>query len=129
MSKNPFQHIDLRVSDMQAASKFYSKFLPAIGFTREESGGGWKVFYAEGTPPSAAWFAFVEDESHRPNSNRIAFWAASREEVDRLGSIVREAGAINVSGPRSCPEYGPTYYAAFFEDPSRNKLEICHVEE
>ena len=37
MKKNPFQHIDLRVNDVDVAWAFYSKILPAIGF--EE---GWK---------------------------------------------------------------------------------------
>ena len=55
----------------------------------------------------------------------IAFVASSREEVDRLAAVAVEAGARNMSGPRACPEYGPTYYAAFFDDPCGNKLEVC----
>jgi predicted lactoylglutathione lyase len=129
MSKNPFQHIDLRVTDMESARPFYSKLLPAVGFVREDSGERWRVYYAEGKPPSAAWFAFTEEKDHLPNSSRIAFWAVSREEVDRLAAIACAAGALNVSGPRPCPEYTPTYYAVFFEDPCGNKLEICHVED
>ena len=29
--------------------------------------------------------------------------------------------------PREFPEYRPGYYAVFFEDPDRLKLEIVHV--
>ena len=39
-----------------------------------------------------------------------------------------QAGAANLSGPRDCPEYSATYYAAFFEDPCGNALEICFTE-
>jgi predicted lactoylglutathione lyase len=126
MSVNRFQHIDLRVCDMKAAYPFYAKFLSTVGFPAEDSGEKWKVFVGTGKAPHRPWFAFIEDVSHRPNGNRIAFSAASREEVDRLAAIARDAGARNMSGPRACPEYTPSYYAAFFEDPSGNCLEICH---
>ena len=129
MAKNPFQHVDIRVPEMQTAFPFYAKLLPALGFARDDSGERWKVFSAEGDPPSVPWFAFIEDRDHRPNSNRVAFWAASREEVDRMAAIAREAGARNMSGPRPCPEYSASYYAAFFDDPCGNPLEICYVAE
>ena len=129
MTNNPFQHVDLRVRDKGAALAFYARFLPALGFTRDDSGETWQVFTAPGKPPAEAWFAFIEDPEHRPNANRIAFHAASPAEVDRLARIAREAGAQNMSGPRACPEYTPSYYAAFFEDPSGNCLEICYVAE
>ena len=29
--------------------------------------------------------------------------------------------------PREFPEYAPGYYAVFFEDPDRIKLEVVHV--
>jgi predicted enzyme related to lactoylglutathione lyase len=127
VNKNPFQHVDVRVTDMQAALPFYSKLLPAVGFVRGDSGEQWKSWAAEGELPSTPWFGFIEDPDHRPNSNRIAFWAASPDEVDRLAAIAIDAGARNMSGPRPCPEYTPSYYAAFFDDPCGNRLEICYL--
>lgn len=126
MCVNHFQHIDLRVSDMKTAYPFYAKLLPAVGFPAEDSSAQWKVFVGAGEAPYRPWFGFIEDVSHRPNGTRIAFSAASRADVDRLAAIAREAGARNMTGPKTCPEYTPTYYAAFFEDPSGNCLEICH---
>ena len=128
MPTNRFQHVDIRVLDLDPALAFYSKILPALGFTHR-GGQVFCVFSADGSSPQRPWFGFVEDKNHRPNTNRIAFWAESREEVDRLGGIVREAGGGNISGPRDCPEYGSTYYAVFFEDPSGNCLEVCYLEE
>ncbi len=125
MTLNRFGHIDLRVSDLAAAVKFYSRLLPALGFTRDRSSKEWRVFAGDGELPSAPFVALTEERDHRPNSNRIAFWAGSREEVDRLAEVAKAAGARNVSGPRPCPEYSRTYYALFFEDPSGNRLEIC----
>ena len=61
---------------------------------------------------------------HHPNKNRIAFWAGSPDEVDRLAEMIRDAGGRNLSGPRDCPEYSSTYHAVFFDDPSGNPLEV-----
>ncbi len=66
-----------------------------------------------------------EEPGHRGNANRFAFWADSEEEVNRLGEIVRAAGAQKVEGPEYCAEYTPGYYAVFFEDTDGNKWEIC----
>ena len=76
---NPYQHIDLRVNDLERAWEFYSKILPAIGFAQGWCGENFRGFDAVGTPPDQAWFGFTEDKQHRANANRISFWAASRE--------------------------------------------------
>jgi predicted enzyme related to lactoylglutathione lyase len=129
MDRNPFQHIDLRVTDHDRAWEFYSKILPPIGFTKANRGKTFSGFDAPGTAPERAWFGFTADPDHRPNANRIAFSALSRQQVDELTEIVRDAGAQNVNGPKACPDYSETYYAVFFEDPFGNRLEICHHED
>ena len=69
-----------------------------------------------------------KDANHQPNGNRIAFWADSREGVDRIAEVVRRAGGRNLEDPEICQEYSPGYYAFFFEDPDGNKLEVCFRE-
>ena len=66
----------------------------------------------------------TEDATHTPNANRIAFWAADREKVDRVANLVRSIGANVTSGPQEYPEYGGSYYAVYFEDPCGNRLEV-----
>lgn len=126
MARNPFGHIDLRVSDMEGALPFYERLLPALGFGHTHHSDDWKVFTAEGKLPSAAFMAITEDPEHTANENRIAFWVWSRDEVDRIAGILDEMGADVESGPRECPEYSPSYYAVFFRDPSGNRLEVVH---
>ena len=126
MKKNPFQHIDLRVNDLEQAWVFYSKLLPAVGFEEGHKGERYSGFDAHGKLPDRAWFGFTEDKNHQANANRISFWAESRERVDEIGELLENAGARNISGPRECPEYTPTYYAVFFEDPFGNCLEVCY---
>ena len=103
-----YDHIDLRVADLAKARPFYERLLPALGFARDARIEGWLQYEAAG---------------HVPNENRIAFWADSVSEVDRLAKIIVRAGALNIEGPAY---ETPTYYAVFFEDPCGNRLELCH---
>lgn len=117
-----FDHVDLRVSSLAKVKPFYEALLPALGFTRDAKIEDWLQFEApEG--PVTEFFGVTESAQHRPNENRIAFWAESPSEVDRLGAIAVAAGALAVEGP---DHEAPHYYAIFFEDPCGNRLEICH---
>jgi predicted lactoylglutathione lyase len=83
---------------------------------------GWLQFEA-GDAPITEFFGITESAEHVPNENRIAFWAESGAEVDRIAKVAAEAGARNMEGPM---DYEPGYYAAFFEDSCGNRLEVCH---
>jgi len=120
---NPFGHIDLRVSDLTAAEPFYEQLLPSLGFTERYHGGAWRVWATTDAPPGTAYFAVTEDPAHVANSNRIAFWVETAAEVDRVAEVARNAGAADLSGPKTMP-YGPGYYAVYFADPSGNRFEV-----
>lgn len=129
MKTRCFDHIDLRVNDRKVAREFYSKFLPELGFVHKSCSDDFDTFSAGGSDRPSEFFCLDEDKDHRPNNTRIAFWAETREEVDRVAKLVREAGGKNLEGPEICKDYSPGYYAFFFEDPSGNKLEICCREK
>jgi catechol 2,3-dioxygenase-like lactoylglutathione lyase family enzyme len=119
-----YDHIDLRVRNLAEVHNFYEVLLPALGFVREMSIPNWLQYEAAAPDDGpAAFFGVAESPGHVPNENRIAFWAESPGEVDRLASIAALAGAQNVEGPGW---EGKSYYAVFFEDPCGNRLEICH---
>ena len=129
MKTRYLDHIDLRVKNFQRATEFYSKLLPALGFTHDTSDGEWGTFYAVEGGRRSAFVGFTEDPEHQPNGTRIAFWADQRSEVDDIARLVREIGGRNLEGPELCAEYSPGYYACFFEDPDGNKLEVCCREQ
>jgi catechol 2,3-dioxygenase-like lactoylglutathione lyase family enzyme len=122
--KRHFDHIDLRVPSMAEARPFYAVLLPALGFTKDVSDESWFQFEADDPSGTGAFFGLIESAQHQPNETRIAFWAESTGEVDRLAEIVHGAGARHIEGPGY--DEGPGYYAVFFEDPCGNRLEICH---
>ena len=122
-----YDHIDLRVRSLAEARPFYETLLPALGFTRDVRIEHWLQFEAAGSDGATEFFGVTESSRHVANECRIAFWADSPSEVDRLAEIIVRAGARNVEGPGY--HEGPGYYAVFFKDPSGNRLEICHRTE
>jgi catechol 2,3-dioxygenase-like lactoylglutathione lyase family enzyme len=119
-----FDHIDLRVPHLEQVRPFYEALLPALGFTRDACIPGWLQYESESAEdPVTEFFGITESPSHRPNENRIAFWAGSPAEIDRLAPLIRAAGALHIEGPAW---ESPDYYALFFQDPCGNPLEICH---
>ena len=106
MTAHLFDQVDLRVTDIARARPLHDAFMPAVGLSVADAG----------------------DDSlcgSTPGANRIAFWANSEEEVNRVGAIIREAGAQVVEGPEYCFDDAPGYYAVFFEDLDGNKWEVC----
>src|SRR3989442_15168658 len=111
MKSRYFDHIDLRVKDMTGAKKFYVPVLAALGFTVDQSSKTWVTYEAPRTAGKPAeFFGFTHDPNHKPNGTRIAFWAESREEVDRVAAVAKAAGARNIEGPELCVEDDPNYY-------------------
>jgi catechol 2,3-dioxygenase-like lactoylglutathione lyase family enzyme len=123
--KHILSHVDLRVRDRARAIAFYAPVLGALGHVRSDG----KTFVTFASPDavdgteSDIWFGMTVDPEMTPGLTRIAFSASSREEVERVAAVAREAGARNIEGPDS--SYGPEYYAVFFEDPDGNRLEVC----
>jgi catechol 2,3-dioxygenase-like lactoylglutathione lyase family enzyme len=125
MNSHLFDHIDLRVSNIGRARRLYDAFLPALGLTEIEVDPGFISYQAPGDKQRSPFVGLDEKPDHRGNANRIAFWVDTEEEVNRLGEIVRAAGAQVIEGPEYCAEYKPGYYAVFFEDEDGNKWEVC----
>jgi catechol-2,3-dioxygenase len=120
-----FDHVDMRVRDLARVRPLYDAVLRAMGYTQvnadEESAG----YHRPGETGAEPFLWLVGDGDHRPSETRIALSAQTRAELDRLAQIARQAGAHAFEAPQLIPEYGPAYYATFFEDAEGNKLEIC----
>jgi predicted lactoylglutathione lyase len=122
-----YDHIDLRVSDLEKAREFYDPLMTAMGFTRFDTDGRNINYHLPSPDCTHPFFGLMEETGHRGDASRVAFRAASRQEVDRLASVARDAGARAFEAPENY-EGAPWYYAAFFEDMDGNKLEICYRE-
>jgi catechol 2,3-dioxygenase-like lactoylglutathione lyase family enzyme len=120
-----FDHVDLRVDDLERCGPFYRWLLPHFGFTTRVDIEGWIQFEAPGTA-AAEFFGVTEDRRHVANANRVAFWADSKERVDALAAGLQAHGARAIEGPAA---ESPTYYAVYFEDPCGNRFELVYRSE
>ncbi|HTN67930.1 MAG TPA: VOC family protein [Dysgonamonadaceae bacterium] len=130
-------HIQITVKDLDAAERFYDRFLPIVGFDVNKKV---KVYIQEHdfyvveyshellafalTSPREA---FKDEAIHRrkPGAlHHLAFKADSRAEVDSAYEELKKIGANIVTKPQLYLEYSLTYYAVFFKDLENIKYEI-----
>jgi catechol 2,3-dioxygenase-like lactoylglutathione lyase family enzyme len=121
-----YDHIGLRVKDLDASTRFYEAVLAPLGHvlvSRDETGAG---LGANGAP--ALWLALASQEKN--TGTHIAFRAKDRASVDGFYAAGLKAGGKDNGGPGPRPDYGPTYYAAFLIDPDGNNVEaVCLARE
>ena len=124
-------HICLTVQDLAISVDFYDQVMDFLGYRRSET----RDDYVEWGGP-AGWFILrparegAADKAHdrtAPGLHHLAWRAASRAEVDALAQRLQTLGAAIESGPADQPDYGDGYYAGFFLDPGRIKLELAHT--
>jgi catechol 2,3-dioxygenase-like lactoylglutathione lyase family enzyme len=118
-----YDHIGLKVRDLDASVRFYEGALKALGHvlcSRDASGAG---FGPAGEP--ALWLYAAGKGAAGPGVH-VAFRAANRAAVDRFHRDGIETGGRDHGRPGLRADYSPTYYAAFLLDPDGNNVEaVC----
>jgi glyoxylase I family protein len=127
-------HVDLVVSSIERSLPFYRDLLAPLGFHRigeVEGERGETIYYLSG-PGSSIGLREATTKRDGPYDryeiglHHLAVEAASRAAVDERAEWLRRAGAEIESGPEEYA-YDLGYYAVFFYDLDRIKLEIVHV--
>ena len=129
-------HLDLVVTSLERSVSFYRELLEPLGYTRVGTITGEQgetVWYLGGTGRGSIGLREARSpgpgfDRYRVGVHHLAVGADSREQVDERAEWLRARGAELESGPQ---EYGymPGYYAVFFYDPDRLKLELVHVPD
>lgn len=115
-----FDHVGVRVRDIEIARRFYRAALAPLGHVQDDSGTG---FGPKGAP--ALWL----HEGKQGSRTHLAFRASSREDVERFYRAGLEAGARDNGKPGLRADYSPTYFAAFLIDPDGNNVEAVCLSE
>ncbi len=122
MEKAMYDHIGLRVSDLDASVRFYSAALAPLGYvmnSRDASGAGF------GPKDAPALWLHLHAGEHNGGSH-IAFKADSHEAVTRFHDEGLKAGGRDNGAPGIRADYAPTYFASFLIDPDGNNVEaVC----
>ena len=124
-----FTHLSLNVTDVA----FYKDLLTYLGFRHED-----EYKYGFGmTDGTVSIWVFKADAKYQKapfhrkavGVNHIAFRVKKKEAVDafyREYLLVRQIPVL-YGGPAEHPEYEPGYYAVYFEDPDRSKVEVMYL--
>ena len=117
-----YDHIGLKVRDVEASVRFYKGALAALGHvlcSRDDSGASF------GPPGEPALWLYAAKASAGPGVH-VALRASDRAAVDRFHTGGLEAGGRDNGRPGLRSDYSPSYYAAFLIDPDGNNIEaVC----
>ncbi|MFC7320048.1 VOC family protein [Halobacillus campisalis] len=128
MGEGLLHHVELYVSNLEKSESFWGWFLEELGYESYQKWGqgqSWKL--------GETYLVFVQAENKyldvpyhrcRAGLNHLAFHASSRERVDEMTTMLKERG-INILYENQHPfAGGEDYYAVYFEDPDRIKVEF-----
>lgn len=121
-------HIEIYVSNLKNSIEFWGWFLEDLGYSvyqNWELGQSWKQ--------DETYIVFVQTEERfldipyhrcRVGLNHLAFHARSKQHVDDVTEKLKAMGRTILYEDEHPYAGGENYYAVFFEDPDRMKVEL-----
>lgn len=114
-----FDHIGIKVRDLQASAAFYTALLAPLGHVRAYSD---ETCVGFGPAAAPSLWLYASDVPVGPGSH-IALRATSSVQVEHFHRAALQAGGRDNGAPGPRPHYSPTYFAAFVIDPDGNNVE------
>jgi catechol 2,3-dioxygenase-like lactoylglutathione lyase family enzyme len=125
MQATLFDHIGIKVRNLEASASFYGAVLAELGYvlcSRDETSAG----FGPADEP-ALWLYAASDKAHElVSATHLAFRVPQRTLVDTFHERGLKAGGRDHGKPGVRADYGERYYAAFLLDPDGNNVEaVC----
>ena len=129
--KSHLNHIQIYVSDKKRSFDFYKKLLIYLGYKIIEENNSLGMRNGK----SDIWFKeFPKDGKKNYNRrnvgiNHIAFGVSDKKYINKFMKEFLIPNKIKTlyGSPRKFPEYTKDYYAVYFEDPDKIKLEVMYL--
>ncbi len=123
-------YVTVGSDDIASAKRFYSAFLPALGYGLKESPDG--LSYALPLEPGKAPVlpdfyvkpAFDGGPATAGNGSMVAFEARNHSQVRALHAAALAAGGTDEGQPGFRASYGPRFYVGYLRDPQGNKIAV-----
>ncbi|MBO9475537.1 VOC family protein [Shimia sp. R10_1] len=120
-------YITIGADDIPAAERFYSAFLPALGYRLEHYHGDLS-YIPPGEPPTSPDFYIKSPFNGAPasagNGTMVAFQANSQQQVRDLHATALSEGGTDDGAPGFRDAYSDNFYVAYLRDPQGNKLAL-----
>jgi len=123
-------YVTVGADDIAAAERFYSSFLPALGYELEHYHGD--LSYLPPTQPGQGAappdfyvkVPFDGGGASAGNGAMVAFQVPTQSLVRDLHAAALAAGGANDGEPGFRASYGPQFYVGYLRDPHGNKIAL-----
>lgn len=123
-------YVTVGADDIARAKRFYSAFLPALGYGLKQGPEG--LSYA--LPIEPGQIPVLPDFYVKPtfdgapatagNGAMVAFEAGNQQQVRDLHAAALNAGGMDEGQPGFRASYGPNFYVSYLRDPQGNKIAL-----
>ncbi len=123
-------YVTVGADDIVRAKRFYTAFLPALGYAMTEGPEGlsFALPVAPGQAPILPDFYVKPPFDGRPacagNGAMVAFEANDQSQVQDLHAAALAAGGSDEGKPGFRETYGPRFYVGYLRDPQGNKIAL-----
>lgn len=123
-------YVTVGADDIPKAERFYSAFLPALGYGLEHVHGdlSYVLPVPDGQAPVSPDFyvkrPFDGGGAGAGNGVMVAFEAQSQAQVRALHAAALAAGGRDEGAPGFRAAYGPSFYVGYLRDPQGNKIAL-----
>ncbi|WP_425037432.1 VOC family protein [Primorskyibacter sp. S187A] len=122
-------YVSVGADDIAQAKRFYTAFLPDLGYSLKEGPEGLSFALPEdpGQPVLPEFYVkppFDGTAASSGNGTMVAFEARTQAQVRALHAAALAAGGTDEGQPGFRAAYGPRFYVGYLRDPQGNKIAL-----
>ena len=118
-------YVTVGADDLAQAKRFYTAFMPALGYTMSEGPEGLSfALPTEGLPEFYVKPPFDGAGAAAGNGAMVAFEARDQRQVRALHAAALAAGGTDEGRPGFRAAYSADFYVGYLRDPQGNKIAL-----